>query len=71
MGIKLGSVVEILDSKLPNCPEDVYEILRADPDDLYAPFLGVGENTKARVWFTPRGEVFNCEDGITVEVVRE
>ena len=71
MGIKLGSVVEILDSKLSSYPEDVYEILRTDPDDLYAPFLGVGENTEARVWFTARGEVFNYEDEITVEVVRE
>lgn len=71
MGIKLGSVIEVIDSETDEVLPDIYTITRVDPDDLGVPFLGHGEKHDMELWFTPRGEVFNFESETDAIVVKE
>lgn len=61
MGIKLGSVVEVVDDDT-EIPRGAYTIDHLDPDDLHAPFRGtLVRDPATTVWFSAKGNVHSFE----------
>lgn len=69
MGIKVGSVVALLETT-DDISEGEYEIIRADPDDLIAPWEGIHIESGETAWFTPDARLYDYEDALTA-IVRE
>lgn len=70
MGIKLGSVVEVISSTC-DVRKGRYTITNTDPSDLKIPFLGEHQEGDEQVWFTARGEVFGFLEETTTVIVSE
>lgn len=67
MGIKLGSIIEVVDGGT-DIPEGNYTIDHLDPADLNVPFRGTLDGSGDVVWFRSDGRVFQFEEDTTTVV---
>lgn len=67
MGIKLGSIIEVVDGG-DNIPEGNYTIDHLDPADLVVPFRGTLDGSGEVVWFRANGSVYQFEEDTTTVV---
>lgn len=67
MGIKLGSVIEVVDGGT-DILEGNYTIDHLDPADLVVPFRGTHSVDGEVVWFRANGSVYQFEEDTTTVV---